>query len=92
MNNLTLRRELSGINDLLTRKPNNWTKVGAVNLTKREFAAVNSLPKLDGNNLVNPLDNFKNDLPQYFILLRGDRQYLVNTEGYTYCRYIGLIN
>ena len=68
-----------------------YGEAGSDVCTKAERVIVNSLPLYENINLINPLDYFKNNLPQYCILVRGDKKYLVNTEGYTYCRYIGLL-
>ena len=35
-----------------------------------------------------PFDDLSSNMPQVFILLHGGQNYLVNTEGFSYCRYI----
>lgn len=52
--------------------------------------ALPSLPVFPAN--ASPMDDLPDDRPQYFVAERpnGDR-FVVNTEGYNYCRYVARV-
>jgi len=81
----------------MTRKPWEWSEVGHTDdrgMDRHEihnFAA--SLPRcrVDTSNLRrHPIDIRldPDEFPQWFVMMIGDRAFLVDTEGYSYPRYI----
>ena len=77
----------------LSRKPNTFKEARTVNVNDPELTEIiYDLPCLE-LKLENPFSDLPKDTPQWFVLNRGfgktERNYLVNTEGYEYCRYVG---
>jgi hypothetical protein len=85
-------------NIVWTRKPNSFAEVrGRIKSKDIDFE---SLPlffphELWGENNPNPdlMEGFKlSEMPKYFLICRDSNNvYLVNTEGYNYCRYVAKV-
>ena len=78
-----------------TRKASDWAEIKVINISEEIKQDANALPLINGNHLECQCDDVilgkPKRLPQYFRLLKNDTIYLVNTEGYDYCRYIGIL-
>jgi hypothetical protein len=76
-----------------TRKPGSFDDVDVVTLDALRAALEGSklpiflsLELWDGEP--HPLEDFKRETPQHFFLNTGVARYVVDTQGYTYCRYM----
>lgn len=71
----------------LIRKPSTFREAGPACRIK-EYR-IKDLPQIDAATwgIRDPFTNFGSS-PQWFILTKGKRTYLVNTEGFHYCRYV----
>ena len=70
-----------------TRKPTTWSEVEDYTPTDRELDAISRLQMLETYGTPST-DLFVNAKPQIFLTERGGEIYLVNTEGFDYCRYV----
>jgi hypothetical protein len=79
-----------------TRKPGNFDEAGIV-LVDDLAAALEGerLPVFSASDLwdadEHPLTDFKRETPQHFLLCMGSARYVVDTQGYTYCRYMARV-
>lgn len=77
-----------------SRKPGDWDEIGMVNVTDLTNAlAGERLPVFSASELwavdeMHPMHDFALEVPQFFLLYKGSARYVVDTQGYTYCRYI----
>jgi hypothetical protein len=76
-----------------TRKPGSFDDVDVVTLDALRAALEGSkLPVFLASDLwdeeQHPMEDFKRETPQHFFLYDGARRYVVDTQGYTYCRYM----
>ena len=76
----------------MSRKPGTWDEIHwlprmTVDILTLLFRLPTFVAGLVGINRVNDIAQVEK-LPQWFILTRGQDVYVVNTEGYNYCRYI----
>lgn len=84
----------------MTRKPENIHDIKKINfrdLHDDEHSFINTLEEFDVDELFNknsdPFNNeFKIDVPQWFIMNWTQTSFLINTEGYNYIRYIVAID
>jgi hypothetical protein len=86
---VSAREALNG----LSRKPSCWeecTPISRKNLSKEVRAWVSTLPVIDCSTK-HPLDGQEAIKSQYFVATVDNLKYLVDTQGYDYCRYAGLI-
>jgi len=75
----------------LSRKPETFEVAKGITLTKEEFKVLrNELDLVSGENLATPFSGVKKTA-QIFLLKRKNKIYLVDTQGYDYCRYLGII-
>jgi hypothetical protein len=77
-----------------TRKPNRIEEIrGRVKRSELPEYVYEAWPdELWGcNDIPDLMLSFKQSLPHYFILVTEKGEYLVNTEGYDYCRYVAKI-
>lgn len=76
-----------------TRKPATWSEIEKIEQRFYDYLKdeIENLPiiRAEDIELKEPMDTPKGPgLPQFFILTKGNIRYLVNTEGFNYCRYM----
>lgn len=71
----------------MKRKPYDWKEVDKDFIScEPDLGNIFSAEELGVNG--DPTNVFQRKTPKTFILIRGDKKYAVNTEGYDYIRYI----
>lgn len=76
-----------------TRKPGSFEDVDVVTVDalRSDLGGI-KLPVFSVSDLwgdePHPMEDFKRETPQHFFLYEGPRRYVVDTQGYTYCRYM----
>ena len=89
-----MKASIRNLCDHLTRKPLNWNEVAnipqaAILLAE---AGIKELPRF-ATSENNPMQTFPEVRPQVFVAVLGNGQeFVVNTEGYPYARYVGRLN
>ncbi len=70
----------------MIHKPYDWKEVDDDFLQAKPHLPVYQATDLNISNLITT--RFSTTVPQVFILLREDKKYIVDTQGYDYVRYI----
>ena len=74
------------------RKCETWECIPEINFTPDLYESMRTLYHLTDKdlNISNPLDDIAPAFKyfRFFVLRRDGKIYLVNTEGYEYCRYL----
>lgn len=84
MSTTDLRRTLADLP--YTRKPTRWDEAKHYIPTLNEARAISELEAVDV--LGGPQADLPAGTPQFFVAPRADGLYLVNTEGFSYARYV----
>jgi len=76
-----------------SRKPDEWSDIRKTyhELTNHDIEEISELPVIILDDMNKPFELFEIEVPQYFVGKRGDKFYLINTEGYKYIRYAILL-
>ena len=84
-----MNRNLTDLIKRLARKPVAWAEAKQLLLSADEAEDVDALPRIAIDAFAGPMDS-RADLPQWFVAVLPDgHEYLVDTEGYDYARYVG---
>lgn len=68
------------------RKPIRWGEANHYVAPRDVTDAVRDLPRYSGPS--HPYMDFHEERPQFFVVDRDGKEYLVDTQGYNYARYV----